>query len=75
MKFLISGGVYMQVDEERKLGRIVDPEEDPTPYPWTPLESMFAHVHTNEAWLTVKLDQVSADIREAAKLESPLAPM
>ncbi len=73
MQFLLSGDLYMQVDEERKLGRVIEPEDGPNG--WMPLESMFAHVHTNEPWEEVELDQVPDEIREVAKLKGPIAPM
>ena len=53
-------------------GRVIEPEDGPNG--WMPLESMFAHVHTNEPWEEVELHQVPDEIREVAKVKGPIAP-
>lgn len=62
----------MQADRSKQLGRIV--AAGAAPRPWMPLQSLFAHVHTNEAWVEIDLADVPADVLEAGALESPVAP-
>ncbi len=71
MKFLQDGKTYMQVDEARKLGRLITVAGKPRG--WMQLISMFAHVPGD--WRHVTESDVPELIRQGARLESSVAPM